>query len=218
MMKSIIGTKIGMTRIFDENGLAIPVTVIKVDKCRIIGKKSEEVDAYKALRIGYLEKKAKQANKPESGQFAKLDGDAISQFITEFRVKPEESLDEYEVGTYLNVDIFTEGDYVDVSGLAKGKGFAGVMKRHNFNGLPASHGNGEYRRGPGSIGASSAPSRVFKGTRMAGRLGGQKVTLQKLEIVKVDKEEQLLLLKGSIPGIRGSYVRINETVKAKKKR
>ncbi|MCP4482650.1 MAG: 50S ribosomal protein L3 [bacterium] len=217
MMKNIIGTKLGMTRIFDEEGLSIPVTIIKIDKCRIIGKRTKEKDSYSAFRVGYQEKKEKNATKPYQGQFAALEGNSISKFIIEFKVSNAEVLTEYEVGSYLTVDMFEEGDYVDVSGISRGKGFAGVMKRHGFAGLPATHGHGEYRRAPGSIGNASTPSRVFKGKKMPGRYGGTQVTIQKLTIVKIDTEEQLLLLKGSIPGVKGSSVRVKETVKVKKR-
>ena len=215
-MKSIIGTKIGMSRIFDESGNVIPVTVVKIDKCRIVGKKTQDNDNYEALRIGYSEMKNKNATKPYAGQVKDLEGDSIPRFITEIK-SDGESFKDYEIGSYLNVDIFEEGDYVDVRSMSKGKGFAGVIKRHGFHGLPASHGHGEYRRHPGSIGNASTPSRVFKGKKMPGRYGGNNVTVQKLEIVKVDADEQLLLIKGAVPGVRGAVVKIKETVKAKKK-
>ncbi|MFC1512561.1 50S ribosomal protein L3 [bacterium] len=216
MMKYLIGTKIGMTRIFHENGNSSPVTVIKIDDCWIVGKKTKEKDGYDAVQIGYGVLKEKKATKPYKGLFKNIKSKKIPRMVREFKIDAS-AQEQYELGTDYPLDIFTQGDYVDVSGISKGKGFAGVMKRHGFHGLPASHGHGEYRRAPGSIGASSYPSRVFKGKKMPGHMGVKKVSVQKLEIAQVDSETRVILIKGAVPGINGAVLGIKETVKSKKK-
>ena len=216
-MKSIIGTKIGMTRVFDENGRLVPVTVIKVDKCWTVGLKTSEKHGYNAVQLGFSIKKEKNINKPYKGIFKDIGDGTCPLLVKEIRLQ-ENNLVEYSLGQEISIDIFEKGDYVDISAVSKGKGFAGVMKRHGFGGLSASHGHGEYRRAPGSIGASSYPSRVFKGQRMPGRMGGDNVTIQKLEIVDIVLEDRLILVKGATPGIKGACLKIKETTKALKKK
>jgi large subunit ribosomal protein L3 len=216
-MKSIIGTKIGMTRVFDDNGRLVPVTVIKVDKCWTVGLKTIEKNGYNAVQLGFSLKKEKKITKPYKGIFKDINNGDCPLLVKEIRLN-EKDLNEYSLGQEIFVDMFEKGDYVDISAVTKGKGFAGVIKRHGFGGLPASHGNGEYRRAPGSIGASSYPSRVFKGQRMPGRLGGENITIQKLEIVNVILEDKLILVKGATPGVKGVCLKIKETTKALKKK
>jgi len=217
-MKNIIAKKIGMTTFINTDGNVVPVTILKVDKCWIVEKKEMENNIYKSIRVAFCPIEAKKANKSKLGLFRNVGNGQVGRYIREFRFSPEEDFVSYNIGDELSVSMFQEGDYVDVQGVSKGKGFAGVMKRHGFGGLPASHGNGEYRRATGAIGASSDPSRVFKGQRMPGRFGGNNVTVQKLEIVKVDPQENILAIKGAIPGVNGGYVKISETVKSLKKK
>ena len=215
-MRYLIGTKVGMTRIFDNQGTFIPVTVIKVNDCWVIGKKNIEKHGYKAIHLGYGLLSDKKATKPYKGFFSKTGLEKIYKITKEFRITEHNDL--YETGKELKVDIFKEGDYIDISGISKGKGFAGAMKRHGFHGLPSSHGHGEYRRAPGSMSASSYPSRVFKGKKLPGHLGAKKTTIQKLEVLKVDPETNILVVKGAVPGIKGSCLSIKETVKSKKQK
>lgn len=213
-----MGTKIGMTRIFDTKGLEIPVTVVKVERCWVVGKKTPERDGYTALQLGYGAKKPYKATKPFAGLFKNIGDGTIASRIQEVRIRDtKENLDHYELGKEIRADIFAAGDYVDVVGISLGKGFAGVMKRHGFGGLPASHGHSEYRRAPGSMSASSYPSRVFKGKKLPGRMGSDRVTIQKLEVVNVNADENMILLRGAVPGRRGGVITIKETVKAKKR-
>ncbi|MDR0675668.1 MAG: 50S ribosomal protein L3 [Elusimicrobiota bacterium] len=216
-MKSIIGTKVGMTRIFDEKGSLLPITVIKVDKCWATGIKTVEKNGYSALQLGFGIKREKNTTKPYRGIFKNINNAEVPKFLKEFRID-ESELVNYALGQEITVDIFEKGDYVDIVGVSKGKGLTGVMKRHNFNGLPSSHGNGEYRRRGGSLSASSYPSRVFKGIKMAGRTGGDNVTLQKLEVVDIKLDDKLILVKGAVPGIKGSYLQLKETSKFLKKK
>ncbi len=216
-MKSIIGTKVGMTRIFDEKGRILPVTVIKVDKCWVTDIKTLEKNSYTSVQIGYGLKKEKAVSLPYKGLFKSIGNGDCPKFVKEFRLE-EKNISSYSLGQEIGVDVFEKGDYVDVIGITKGKGYTGVMKRHNFNGLPASHGNGEYRRRGGALSASSYPSRVFKGIKMAGHCGCDQVTVQKLEVVDIDVNDKLILLKGSVPGIKGSYIQIKQTIKALKKK
>ncbi len=213
-MKNIIGTKIGMTRVYDDVGKLVPVTIIKVDKCWVVGLKTKEKDGYDSIQLGLDIKKDKKVTKPYRGLFKNINNGECPLYVREFRG----SEDSLALGQEFNVDIFEKGEYIDITSLSKGKGFAGTIKRHGFGGLSHSHGHGEYRRAPGSIGASSYPSRVFKGQRMAGRCGGDNVTVQKLEIVDVKPEERLLLVKGSCAGINGSLLKIKQTVKFLKKK
>ena len=208
MQKAIIGKKIGMTQIFDAEGKVIPVTVIEAGPCNVIQKKTVETDGYEAVQLGFGEVKEKHVGKPLKGHFAKS-GVELRKVLKEFR------LDEItlNVGDEVKADIFAEGEKVDVTGISKGKGYAGTVKRWGTHRGPMTHGSG-YHRGPGSMGSCSSPSRVFKGKRLAGHLGCEKVTVQNLDVVKVDLERNLILIKGAIPGPKGGIVTIKNTVKA----
>lgn len=210
-MNAILGTKLGMTQVFDDQARAIPVTVIKAGPCRVVQIKTEETDGYNSIQISFREAKPGKVNKPEAGHYAKA-GVAPARHLVELRVD-DPSI--YSVGQEIRIaDLFQAGTKADVSGVSKGKGFAGVMERHNFSGQGASHGNHKKHRAPGSIGACATPARVFKGTRMAGRLGGERVTTLNIEIVGVDGERDILLLGGAVPGPKGSVVLVREAVKA----
>ena len=209
MTKGILGRKIGMTQVFTENGELIPVTVIQATPNVVLQKKTVETDGYEAIQLGFEDKPERLANKPEKGHVAKANT-APKRFIREFRGV---NLDEYEVGQEVKVDIFAEGDLVDVSGITKGKGFQGVIKRHGQSRGPMSHGS-RYHRRPGSMGAVD-PARVFKQKKLPGRMGGQRVTIQNLKVVKVDTERNLILVKGNVPGPRKAVLEIKSAVKAK---
>ncbi|HBK67450.1 MAG TPA: 50S ribosomal protein L3 [Firmicutes bacterium] len=213
MAKGILGRKIGMTQVFNSAGRLIPVTVVEAGPCLVVQKKTEDKEGYSAIQLGFDEKKAKHTTQPMKGHFTKAGVKAL-RFLKEIRLSSQES-EQYKVGQTVTVDLFKEGERVDVVGTAKGKGFAGVIKRYNFHRGPMAHGS-NYHRGPGSLGATG-PARVFKGTRLPGRKGGHRVTIQGLEIIKVDLEKNLLLIKGAIPGRNGALVLINETVKASSK-
>ena len=208
MQKAIIGKKIGMTQIFDADGKVIPVTVIEAGPCNVIQRKTTETDGYEAVQLGFGEVKEKHVNKAIKGHFAKS-GVAVKKVLKEFR------LDEItlNVGDEVKADVFSEGECVDVTGISKGKGYAGTVKRWGTHRGPMTHGSG-YHRGPGSMGACSSPSRVFKGKRLAGHLGCEKVTVQNLDVVRVDMDRNLILVKGAIPGPKGGIVTIKNTVKA----
>ena len=206
MSKVILGRKIAMTQIFDENVL-IPITIVEAGPCIIVERKVKEKNGYNAVQLGFLEIKENRVNKPESGHFRKSEV-RPQKYLREIRVKDIGNL---KIRDEIRVDVFKEGDLVDVVGISKGKGFAGVVKRYGFKGGPASHGAGGWRRRPGSIGASADPSRVFKGKKMPGRMGGERKTVRNLEIVKVDKKENLLLIKGSLPGNKGSLLTIKSS-------
>ncbi|WP_409273053.1 50S ribosomal protein L3 [Neobacillus sp. SCS-31] len=208
MTKGILGRKIGMTQVFAENGDLIPVTVIQAAANVVLQKKTIENDGYEAVQIGFEDKREKLANKPEKGHVAKANT-APKRFIREFRGV---DLAAYEVGQEVKVDIFAEGDIVDVTGVSKGKGFQGSIKRHGQSRGPMAHGS-RYHRRPGSMGPV-APNRVFKGKALPGRMGGEVVTVQNLEIVKVDTERNLLLVKGNVPGARKAMIKIKSAVKA----
>jgi large subunit ribosomal protein L3 len=210
-MNAILGTKLGMTQVFDDQARAIPVTVIKAGPCRVVQIKTEETDGYNSIQISFREAKPGKVNKPEAGHYAKA-GVAPARHLVELRVDDPSA---YTVGQEIRItDLFQAGTKADVSGVSKGKGFAGVMERHNFSGQGASHGSHKVHRAPGSIGACATPARVFKGTRMAGRLGGERVTTLNIEIVGVDGERDILLLGGAVPGPKGSVVLVREAVKA----
>ena len=210
-MNAILGTKLGMTQVFDDQARAIPVTVIKAGPCRVVQIKTEETDGYNSIQISFREAKPGKVNKPEAGHYAKA-GVAPGRHLVELRVDDPST---YTVGQEIRItDLFQAGTKADVSGVSKGKGFAGVMERHNFSGQGASHGSHKVHRAPGSIGACATPARVFKGTRMAGRLGGERVTTLNIEIVGVDGERDILLLGGAVPGPKGSVVLVREAVKA----
>jgi len=206
-VKGILGKKLGMTQVFTEDGNAIPVTVIQAGPCVVLQKKDKENDGYEAIQLGFEDKKLSRANKPEIGH-AKKAGTTPKKFIREIRGV---DLSKYEVGQEVRVDIFSPGERVDVVGTSKGKGFTGAIKRHNQARGPMAHGS-KYHRGPGSMG-SIAPNRIFKNQTMPGRMGNERVTIQNLEIVKVDPERNLLLVKGSVPGVVNSYLVIKSTVK-----
>ncbi len=212
-MNAILGEKLGMTQIFDqETAKAIPVTVVKAGPCRIVQVKTPEKDGYSAIQIGYGEIKPTKANQPTLGHFAKADV-APHRHLVEVRV---EDATVYELGQELTIaDVLEKGQKADVTGVSKGKGFQGVMKRHNFSGQGASHGAHRVHRAPGSIGACATPARVFKGMKMAGRMGGETVTIQNLNVIEIDAERGLLLLGGAVPGPKGSVVLVKEAVKSR---
>lgn len=209
MKKAIIGRKIGMTQIFDENGKVIPVTVVEAGPCAVLQKKTEEKDGYNAIQVGFEDIREKLANKPKKGHFAKA-GVSLKRIVREFRL---ENIDEYEVGTEIKADVFAAGDKVDVTGVSKGKGFQGTIKRWNFHRGPMAHGS-KYHRAVGSMGAASDPSRTFKNKKMPGHMGNKKSTILNIEVVKVMADKNVLLIKGGIPGPNKGYVVIKDTVKA----
>ena len=210
MQKGIIGKKIGMTQIFDENGKVVPVTVVEAGPCVVSQKKTVENDGYAAVQIGFGDLKAHKVKKPMAGHFAKANV-APKRTLREFRF---DDIDAYNVGDLVKADVFAAGDKVDVTGTSKGKGYAGVIKRWNFQRLKESHGSGPVARHGGSIGSCSDPSRVYPGKKMAGHLGSERVTVQNLQVVKVDAENNLIAIKGAIPGPNGGTVVILDTVKA----
>ena len=210
MKKGIIGKKIGMTQIFDESGKVIPVTVIEAGPCVVVQKKTAENDGYEAVQLGYGDVKVTRVNKPMKGHFDKADV-ACKKELKEFRLEDCASVN---VGDILKADTFAVGDMVDVSGTSKGKGFQGTIKRHNNSRLKETYGSGPVHRHAGSMGACSSPSRIFKGKGMPGQMGNEKVTVQNLEVVKIDAENNLIALKGAIPGPKGGIVSIVDSVKA----
>jgi len=209
MAKGILGRKIGMTQVFAENGDLIPVTVIEATPNVVLQKKTVETDGYEAIQVGFEDKRVKLSNKPEQGHVAKANT-APKRFIREFR---NVNVEEYEVGQEVKVEIFAEGDVIDVTGVTKGKGFQGVIKRHGQSRGPMAHGS-RYHRRPGSMGPV-APNRVFKQKKLPGQMGGTVVTIQNLEIVKVDAERNLLLVKGNVPGSKKALVTVKTAIKAK---
>ena len=208
-IKGLLGTKLGMTQVWDANNKLIPVTVIEISPNVVTQLRTPEIDGYSAVQIAYGQIDPRKANKPQAGHFAKA-GVTPRRHLTEVRTADAA---EYTLGQELGVDIFEAGKRVDVVGTSKGKGFAGVMKRHNFKGVSSSHGSHRNHRKPGSIGASSTPSRVFKGMRMAGRMGGDRVSVLGLTVHAVDAEKGLLLVKGAVPGARGRIVFVRTSVK-----
>lgn len=209
MKKAIIGKKIGMTQVFDEQGRVVPVTVIQAGPCVVSQKKTLEIDGYEAVQMGFGDLRPKQVNKPMKGHFDKFDI-APKKTLKEFRFEDTSS---YNVGDIIKVDIFKAGDKVDVTGTSKGKGWAGVIKRWNFRRLKETHGSGPVVRKGGSIGACSDPSKVFKGKKMSGHLGAERVTVQNLLVVNSDVENNVIAIKGAIPGPKGGIVIIRDTVK-----
>ena len=209
MKKAILGKKIGMTQIFDENGKVVPVTVIEAGPCVVSQKKTIETDGYEAVQIGFGDLRPKLVNKPAKGHFDKF-GIAPKRVLRECRF---EDISTYNVGDIIKADVFEAGEKVDVVGTSKGKGYAGVIKRWNFRRLKESHGTGPVARHAGSLGACSDPSRVYKGKKLAGHLGAERVTIQNLDIVKVDAENNLIAIKGAIPGPKGGIVVLADTVK-----
>lgn len=209
MQKGLIGKKIGMTQLFDESGKVIPVTVVEAGPCVVVQKKTTENDGYEAVQVGFGDVKVQRVNKPQAGHFKKADV-APKKALKEFRLDDCAALN---VGDILKADVFAVGDRVDVVGTSKGKGTAGAIKRWNFSRLKESHGTGPVARHAGSLGACSDPSRVYKGKKLAGHLGAERVTIQNLDIVKVDAENNLIAIKGAIPGPKGGIVVLADTVK-----
>jgi large subunit ribosomal protein L3 len=210
-VKAILGEKLGMTQIFDEGSQVVPVTVIKAGPVHVTQIKRPETEGYGAIQIAFKELPAKQVGRPQAGHFARS-GVAPAKHLVEVRV---EDPDEYEVGQRISVaDVFAPGQKADVTGVSKGKGFAGVMKRHGFSGQGASHGAHKIHRAPGSIGACATPARVFKGKRLPGRMGTDKVTVMNLDVVQVDGERDLLMIRGAVPGPKGAVLVIREAVKS----
>ena len=209
-MKAIIGKKVGMTQIFDENGYVIPVTVIEAGPCTVAQVKSVDTDGYNAVQLGFGEVKDKHINKPEKGHFAKSKL-AAKEHLREFRVETAY----VKVGEEVKADVFEAGDKIDVQGTSKGKGFQGVIKRHGQHRGPMGHGS-MYHRRPGSMGSTSTPGRVFKGKKLPGHMGVQTVTIQNLDVVRVDMDKNVLLVKGSVPGPKGAILKIKATVKSAK--
>ena len=210
MQKGIIGKKMGMTQIFDENGKVVPVTVVEAGPCTVVQKKTVESDGYVAVQLGYGDISAKKVSKPAKGHFDKADV-APKRTLREFRL---DDISVMNVGDILKADVFAVGDRIDVVGTSKGKGYAGAIKRWNQHRLRESHGTGPVARHAGSMGSCSTPSRVFKGKRLPGHLGAERVTIQNLKVVKVDAENNLIAIKGAIPGPKGSVVCISDSVKA----
>ena len=209
MKKAILATKVGMTQIFNENGALVPVTVLQAGPCVVTQVKTAENDGYKAVQVGFGEKREALVNKPMKGHFEKA-GVSCKRFVREFKLEGE-----YELGQEIKADIFAAGDKIDATAISKGKGFQGAIKRHGQSRGPMAHGS-KYHRHAGSNGACSDPSKVFKGKRMPGHMGHVKVTVQNLEVVRVDAENNLLLVKGAVPGPKKSLVTIKETVKSGK--
>ncbi|MCI9363351.1 50S ribosomal protein L3 [bacterium 1XD42-1] len=210
MQKCIVGKKIGMTQLFDEAGRVIPVTVIEAGPCVVVQKKTTENDGYEAVQLGFGEISDKAVNKPRKGHFAKADV-AVKRELREFRLADCSGLN---VGDIIKADTFAVGDAVDVVGTSKGKGYAGTIKRYNFGRLKETHGSGPVARHQGSLGPCSDPSRVFKGKKLPGHLGAERVTVQNLQVVKIDVENNLIAIKGAIPGAKGGVVTICDSVKA----
>ena len=210
MKKAIIGKKLGMTQIFAENGAVVPVTVIEAGPCVVTQKKTTETDGYNAIQVGYEDVSEKHLNKPAKGHFAKA-GVAAKKHLKEFRL---EDAEKYNVGDVIAVDTFAAGEKVDVTGITKGHGYSGAVKRWGHHMLQATHGTGPIHRQVGSMGANSTPSRVFKNKKMAGQYGNEKLTVLNLEVIKVDAEKNLIAVKGAIPGARGGIVVIRDSVKA----
>ena len=205
-MPGLIGKKIGMTRIFDDEGVQIPVTIIEAGPCAVVQVKSEESEGYSAIQLGFGAQKAKRASKSEVGHAAKAGLEAAPRLMREFA--PDNG-EQYEVGEQLTVEVFEAGDRVKVTGRSKGRGFQGVVKRHGFAGRPASHGH-SMSRTPGSMGPGTDPSRVIKGKKLPGRMGGTRTTIRNLQVVRVDGERNLIFVKGGVPGARNGYVLISK--------
>ena len=207
--RAIVGEKVGMTQVWDEDNRIVPVTVLRVRPCRVVQVKTQENDGYAALQVTFGARKASKLTKPVAGHYAKAGVDPGTKLV-ELRL---DDVSAYEVGQQIGVDLLEAGERVDVTSVSKGKGYTGVMKRHGFSGLGASHGAHRVHRAPGAIGACATPSRVFPGTRMAGRSGGQKTTTLNLTVVSADAERDLLLVKGSVPGPNGGLVLVRDAVK-----
>ncbi len=211
MLKGLLGLKLGMTRVFTEDGRWIPVTLLQAGPCTVVQRKTRANDGYEAVQVGFGEKKEKRCTKPVLQHFKRA-GVAPKRVLKEFKVDDDDAL---KPGDEVGTDIFKKGDRVDVSGLSKGRGFAGVIKRHNFGGGPGGHGS-NFHRAPGSVGASADPSEVVKGKKMPGRMGNASVTIQNLEIVDVMPEKNLLVIRGAVPGANGGMIMVKHTVKGAK--
>ena len=211
MKKAILATKVGMTQIFNEDGVLTPVTVLQAGPCVVTQVKTQDNDGYSAVQVGFADKREKLVNKPLKGHFDKA-GESYKRYIREFKLEDAES---YALGQEIKADIFAAGDKIDVTAISKGKGFQGAIKRHGQSRGPMAHGS-KFHRHAGSNGSSSDPSRVFKGKKMPGQMGNKKVTVQNLEVVRVDAENNLLLVKGAVPGPKKAMVTIKETVKSGK--
>jgi large subunit ribosomal protein L3 len=207
--KGILGRKLGMTQVFDEENRVVPVTVIEAGPCRVVQLKTPERDGYAAVQLAFGSTLASRLSKPELGHLKKADA-APAKYLAEMRV---DDLAGFEIGQVVAADVFTKGERVDVTGISKGKGFAGAMQRHNFKGQGASHGNHKKHRSPGSVGACATPARVFKGMKMAGQYGNARITTQNLEVVEGDAERGILLIKGAVPGPNGSLVFVKNAAK-----
>jgi large subunit ribosomal protein L3 len=207
--KAIVGEKVGMTQVWDDQNRAIAVTVVKVAPARVVQLKTPDRDGYSAIQVTYGTRRARTLTKPQAGHFGKADVEP-GQRLVELRVDDSSG---FTIGQEISVDLLSAGERIDVTAVSKGKGFAGGMKRHNFKGQGASHGNHKHHRAPGSVGACATPARVFKGTRMAGQLGSQRVTTLNLEVVQADAERELLLVRGAVPGPRGGVVLIRGAIK-----
>ncbi|MEA2103628.1 MAG: 50S ribosomal protein L3 [Candidatus Cloacimonadota bacterium] len=207
-MLGLIGKKIGMTRVFSENGKSINVTVIQAGPCVVTQKRNVENEGYSAIQMGFSETKEKRIKKPQIGQFKK-NGLKYYKYLKEFRLSDEE-LNAYDIGSEIDVNIFKENENVNVTGTSKGRGFAGVIKRHGFHGKIATHGTHESFRGTGSVGQCATPARIFKGKKMPGHMGNAKVTVQNLQIIRIDKEKNILLVKGAVPGHRNTLLTIKK--------
>ena len=209
MVKAIIGKKVGMTQIFDDNGKVIPVTVIEAGPCVVVQKKTEDKDGYEAVQLGFQDIKERSLTKPELGHLKKA-AVPVKKHLKEFRLDDISSL---SVGDELRADVFSEGDKVDITGISKGKGFAGVIKRHGAGRTPTSHGGGPVHRHAGSMGSGTDPSRIFKGKIGAGQMGSEQVTVQNISVVKIDPELNMIAVRGAVPGPRGGIVYLKNTVK-----
>lgn len=211
MLNAMLGKKLGMTRIFTENGRWIPVTVVEAGPCQVVQRKNAGTDGYEAVQVGFGEKKESRCNKPESGHFKK-NGIAPKRVLREFRV---DAASELKAGDEITPDIFKPGDRIDISGVTKGKGFQGVIKRHGMHGGPAGHGS-MFHRAPGSIGQSADPAKVYKGKKLPGHMGAVQRTIQNVEVVRVDAERNLVLVRGAVPGANGGLVVLRHSVKGRK--
>ncbi len=210
-VKGILGRKIGMTQVFDENGRAVPVTVIEAGPCRVAQVRTPEVDGYTAIQLSFGQ--PRKASKPVTGHFAKA-GIEPGRYLVELRL---EEIGDYTTGAEIKADVFEPGETVDVIGVTKGKGFAGGMKRHNFSGLSATHGTQRKHRSPGSIGACATPARVFKGTRMAGHMGHRRVTTLNLKVITADPERNLMLIRGAVPGPKGGLLMVRSAIRVRQR-
>ncbi len=213
MIKGLLGRKIGMTQVFNEQGEVIPVTVLEVGPCVVTQIRNKENDGYEAIQVGFEQVPSRKLTMPQRGHLK--NASMLVRHLREFRA---DNIQEYEVGQLLKVDIFEPGQRVDVSGISKGRGFAGVVKRHGFRGGPKTHGQSDRHRAPGSIGAGTYPGRVWKGQRMAGRMGGKRSTIQNLEVVEVIPDKNLLLVRGAVPGYNSSLIQVKHAAKIKLKK